>query len=209
MDATDILTGCDALDLVCVDSGDRAKTYLIDLDLIAAAFSGGLTLGQLNFFGNSGAQGTDGRATLDLLKEIKATGDNKRDPGSFIDDSGSRQRLELFAEDDAGEAVAADDLIALVLAAIAGEADLEFFETDTGFDIHVGGRWSNDILRFEGERAEQLVTDLLPPVNTDPVAVDDAPEAVDDAFTVAVGETSVNLFDLIFESDFVPDGDDF
>lgn len=200
VDATDILTGGDALDLVSVDSGDRAKTYLIDLDLIAAAFSGGLTLGQLNFFGNSGDQGTDGRETLDLLKEIEATGDNKRDPDSFVDDGGSRQRLELFETNDAGEAVASDDLLALILAAIEEHADLEFFETETGFDIHIGGRWSTDILRFEGETAQQLAAALLPPDNT-------PPDAVDDVITITAGETLTDVLALILANDSDPDGD--
>ncbi|MEO1018800.1 MAG: cadherin-like domain-containing protein, partial [Pseudomonadota bacterium] len=168
---------------------------------LAAAEGGGQTLGQLNFFGNSGAQGTDGRETLDLLKEIEATGDDKRDPGTFVDDGGSRQRLELFSENDAGEAVASDDLLALILAAIEEQADLEFFETDTGFDIHVGGRWSTDILRFEGETAQQLVTDLLPPDNI-------APDAMDDVITITAGETLTDVQAFILANDSDPDGDD-
>lgn len=162
VDVTEIMTGDDPRGFVRVDSGDRATTYEINLDVIGAAFGDDLIRAQLDFFGNAGSKGTDGRVTLQLLKEFEATNDNRNEPVDFIDDDGGRYRLELFTENDAGEVVSADDFIALVTAAIAGEADLEFFETDTGFDIHVGGRWSTDILRFEGERAMQLADDLQP-----------------------------------------------
>ena len=162
VDVTDLLSGDDARDQVKIDSGDRAKTYEIDLDTLATAFDDGLTKAQLNFFGNSGNRGSDGRTTLELLKDIEATGDNKRDPGTFVDDGGIRQRLELFERDAAGEVAAADDLMALIQAATAGAADLDLFVTDRGFDIHVGGRWSTDVLRFEGDLARELVGDTGP-----------------------------------------------
>lgn len=314
VDVTEIMTGDDARGFVRVDSGNRATTYEINLDVIGAAFGANLIRAQLDFFGNAGPKGSDGRVTLELLKSFEATNDNKNESEDFNDDDGGRYRLELFAEDNAGEVIAADDFVALVAAAIAGEADLDFFETDTGFDIHIGGRWSTDILRFEGETALQLAEDLQTPVNTKPDAEDDsrtviqgfgsaasapgilgndtdaegddltiiavngdaanvgvaqsgaggltytildnggfslfssdkslgegesvtetitytisdgnggtdtasfvvtiqgindAPDAVDDAFTVAAGETTANLFDLIFANDFDPDGDDF
>lgn len=158
VDVTDILTN--GGDNVNVDLGDRAKTYEIDLDAIADSFKDGETNAQLNFFGNAGSKGTEGRNTLELLKDIEATGDNKR-TSDFVDDGGSKNKLELFEIED-GEVVASDDMMALVEAALLGdeEADLQFNATSDGFEILVGGRWSTDVLSFTGDMATDILAEI-------------------------------------------------
>lgn len=132
--------------IALLDLGDRAKKLVIDTssDDIEA----------IRVFGNSGKKGTDGRETADLLKQIARTNIDEHKTGENLTKFEAKRDIQL--RDANGDP--SDDLIALVQAALAGEADLGVRSmTLDSIEITVGGRWSTDVICLEGD----LIADLL------------------------------------------------
>lgn len=121
-----------------IDVGDRAKTYTIDLDEINA----------LTVIGKMSKNNPD-------LAAIAKIG---QDGARF-------QNKEIGLIDNETGAVDAE-LAELIRVAAAGESDMIQWKSagsdrgTTFVEIYVGGRWSTDVLRFEGDQLNDLLADL-------------------------------------------------
>jgi hypothetical protein len=122
-----------------IDIGDRAKTYVFTED----------GPGSIAFIG------TDRDGTKDVLQRIARTNDGKTNWGEANNGDGeSRKKIDLF--DAEGEV--SDDFVAMIEAAQRGEGGLGLTVKSTGaIEITVEGRWSTDVLRFEGDFVRQAL----------------------------------------------------
>ncbi|MEO1192357.1 MAG: hypothetical protein AAFY02_11410 [Pseudomonadota bacterium] len=122
-----------------VDIGDRAKTYIFTED----------GAGSIKVIGKGEAR--------DILKEVAMTNDGRVNWGQANNGDGEhRTKIELFDE----EKQVSDDFIALVEAANEGGNGLSLhINSASEIEIHVEGRWSTDILKFEGNFVTQALGD--------------------------------------------------
>ncbi|MEM1387349.1 MAG: hypothetical protein AAF748_12640 [Pseudomonadota bacterium] len=162
-----------------IDLGDRAKTYVFSDEEGSPS--------AIKVIGKSKGRDGEDSGARDALKDIAKTNDGRTNWGEANNgDGGSRNKIELF--DDEGNA--ADDFIALIAKAMAGEDGISLGSSGTTgsgssktnfIEIEVEGRWSTDILRFEGGFVEDALCKL---------ALDDP-----SGFAETFGETNVNLQD--------------
>lgn len=125
-------------DVGVIDVGDRAKTYIIDLDEIDAL----TVIGKMS------------KNNSDLAEIAKMGQDGKRFQNKEIG----------LIDNETGEVDA--ELAELIRVAATGESemiDLVGGGSDKGttfIEIAIGGRWSTDILRIEGDQLNAVLADL-------------------------------------------------